>query len=40
MSDISASSKVGEQIIFEVEVEVVKYLYIYIFVLHLQLQQR
>ena len=38
MSDISASSKVGEQIIFEVEVEVVKYLYI--FVLHLQLQQR
>ena len=38
MSDISASSKVGEQIISEVEVEVVKYLYI--FVLHLQLQQR
>ena len=38
MSDISASSKFGEQIISEVEVEVVKYLYI--FVLHLQLQQR
>ena len=35
MSDISASSKFGEQIIPEAEVEVVKYLYI--FVLHLQL---
>ena len=38
MSDISASSKFGEQIVSEAEVEVVKYLYI--FVLHLQLQQR
>ena len=40
MSDISASSKVGEQIISEVEVEVEVVKYLYIFVLHLQLQQR
>ena len=38
MSDISASSKFGEQIISEAGVDVVKYLYI--FVLHLQLQQK